>query len=238
VRFAAVLLGIVAALAGTVVSAITIGETGAIVVFLLLVGIAVLAAVAGSRVVVTRFVAVAGFIVVGGFGFVAWQAALIMGALTTTEGTAASADQSALASAQLAIVAALSSPGPFTLTLHDNELEAVIQHGLSDDSPVERVQVDSIDGIGGGDPGALHMVVHFKSGSITADVLATIKVADGSAEVVIARMTMGLVAVPASVRDELSGPIDDLNEVLGGGGAFVERVTVGDGVVVVEGHRP
>ncbi|MEX2322239.1 MAG: hypothetical protein WEA29_00470 [Acidimicrobiia bacterium] len=235
-RFAAVLLGVVAALASAVVSAITIGETGAIVVFLLLVGTAVLAAVAGSRVFVTRYVATAGVLVVGSIAFVAWQAALIMRALTTTEGTAAPADPTALASAQVAI-AALLFPGPFTLTLQDDEIEAVIQEGLSDDSPVERVQVDSIAGIGR-DPGTLRMVVHFKSGSMTAYVVATIEVADGSAEVVITRMSMGLVSVPASLRDELSEPLDDLNEVLGGDGGFVERVTVGNGRVVVEGYRP
>ncbi|HUG75144.1 MAG TPA: hypothetical protein VMM81_05665 [Acidimicrobiia bacterium] len=236
-RFVAVLLGIVAALAGAVVSAITIGETGAIVVFLLLVGTSVLAAVAGSRAFLTRFLAAAGVLVVGSIAFVAWQAALIMGAFSTTDGTAAPADPAALASAQVAIASALVMPGPFTLFLEDREIEAVIQEGLSDDSPIERVAVATVEG-SDGESGSLHMVVHFKSGSVTADVIATVEVADGSAEVILERMSMGLVTVPASLRDEFSGSLDDLNAVLGGDGAFVERVTVGDGVVVVEGYRP
>jgi hypothetical protein len=237
VRFAAVLLGIVAAIAGAVVSAITIGETGAIGVFLLLVGTAVLAAVAGSRVFVSRFVTAAGVLVVASIGFIAWQAALIMGALTTTEGTAAPADPVALASAHAAIASALVMPGPFTIILEDREIEAVIQEGLSDDSPIERVTAATAEG-SDGEPGSLNMVVHFKSGSITADVVATIEVEDGSAEVVLRRVSMGLVSVPASLRDELAESVDDLNEVLGSDGAFVEQATVGDGMVTVEGYRP
>jgi hypothetical protein len=237
VRFAAVLLGIVAALAAAVVSTITIGETGAIAIFLVLIGTAVLAAVAGSRTFLRRFVATAGAVVVGSIAFIAWQAALIMGALGTTEGTAAPADPAAFASAQMAIASALLTPGPFTLTLEDREIEAVIQEGLSDDSPIERVAVTTVEG-SQGDPGSLHMVVHFKSGSTTAVVVATVEVADGTAEVIVTRMSMGLVSVPASLRDELSGSIDDLNDALGADGAFVERVTVGDGVIIVEGYRP
>lgn len=237
VRFVAVLLGTVAALAGAVVAAITIGETSAIIVFLLLVGTTVLAAVAGSRAFVTRFLATAGVLVVGSIAFVAWQAALIMGAFSTTDGTAAPADPVALASAQVAIASVLVTPGPFTLILEDREIEAVIQGGLSDDSPIERVTVATIGGADG-KAGSLHMVVHFKSGPITADVVATIEVANGSAGVVLRQMSMGLVSVPASLRDELAESVDDLNEVLGGDGAVVERVTVGHGAVTVEGYRP
>lgn len=236
-RFAAVLVGVVSALATAIVSALTIGETAAIVVFLLVVGTTVLTAVAGSRRLVARFLATVGTLAVGSVAFMAWQAAIIMGALTTTDGEAAPADPAALASAQVAIASAFFAPGPFTLVLEDREIEAVVQEGLDDDSPVERVSVTTVERPGDA-PGELQMEVHFKSGSTTADVVATVEVDDGAAEVVIRRMSMGLVSVPASLRDELSGSIDDLNELLGGDGAFVERVTVGNGRVVVEGYRP
>jgi hypothetical protein len=236
-RFAAVLLGIVAALAGAVVGAITIGETWAILVFLVVIGTAVLAAVAGSRALLTRFVTAAGLLVIGSIAFVAWQAAIIMGAFNTTDGTPVPADPAHLASAHIAIASAQWTPGHFTLILNDREIEAVIQDGLRDDSPIERVVVATVDG-SNGEPGVIHMLLHFKNGPTKADVIATVEVVSGSAEVIVVRMTMGLVSVPASLRDELSGSIDDLNEVLGGNGAFVERVTVGGGMVVVEGHRP
>lgn len=226
-------VGIVAALTTGLIALFTIGETAGIAVFLGVLGTGVYAWAGGTRSFASRFVKVAGLAIVGGTVLVAWQMTMIVNALRGTEGPAEPADGAALASAYVQIATAAVG-GEFRLELTEDEIEAVIQDGLSDESPLSRVDVTVVDGTND-QPGTLEMTGHFKSSSLTAEILAGIAITDATAVIVIESISMGLFSLPESLLQAITESIDDLNVVLSDTGSIITEVHVGDGKITVLG---
>ena len=229
----ALVVGIVAALTMGLIALFTIGETAAIAVFLGVLGTGVYAWAGGTRTFASRFVKVAGLAIVGGTVLVGWQMSMIVNALRGTEGPAEPADGAALVSAYVQIATAAVS-GDFRLELTEDEIEAVVQDGLSDESPLSRVDVMVVDGTND-QPGTLEMTGHFKSSDLTAEIIAGIAIADGTAVIVIESISMGLFSLPESMLQAITESIDDLNEVLGTTPAVITQVHIGDGKITVLG---
>jgi hypothetical protein len=238
VRAAAAVFGAVAAALLATIVLFTVGEMAAILVFLIVIGVATLTAAAGGMGALRWFTRAAVAVLVAGTALATWQGALIMHALTGTGGPVADADPAALASAQ-AKVELLRQPGDFHLELTEAEIEAIIQDGLADDSPLERVRVHIVDGVDGL-PGRVHLTGEFKRGSLEARGVATATVESGAVEIRLDSVEMGFVTVPgiaAAALDELTASVAALNAAMATTEARIDSVQVGDGRIVVIGTR-
>jgi hypothetical protein len=238
VRAAAAVFGALAAALLATIVLFTVGEMAAILVFLIVIGVATLTAAAGGMGALRWFTRAAVTVLVAGTALATWQGALIMHALTGTGGPVGDADPAALASAQ-AKVELLRQPGDFHLELTEAEIEAIIQDGLADDSPLERVRVRIVDGVNGL-PGRVHLTGEFKRGSLEARGVATASVESGAVQVSLDSVEMGLVTVPgiaAAALDELTVSVAALNAAMATTEARIDSVQVGDGRIVVIGTR-
>lgn len=237
-RAAAAVFGALAAAVLAIILLFTAGESAAILGFLTVIGAAALAVAAGGSGVLRWFTRGAVTVLVAGTTVAVWQGALIMHALTGTGGTVADADPTALASAH-AKVELLREPGDFRLDLTEAEIEAIIQDGLADDAPLQRVRVRIVDGVNDL-PGTIHFTGVFKRGGLEARGVATASVESGVVEVRLDSVEMGLVTVPglaAGVLDELTASVAALNAALATTEARIDSVHVGDGRIVVIGTR-
>jgi hypothetical protein len=238
VRAAAAVFGALAAAVIAIILLFTAGENAAILGFLTLIGVTALAVAVGGIGVMRWFTRGAVTVLVAGTAVAAWQAALIIHALTGTGGAVADADPAALASAQ-AKVEILREPGDFRLELTEAEIEAIIQDGLPDDTPLQRVRVRIVDGVDGL-PGTIHFTGTFKRGGLEARGVATASVESGAVEVRLDSVEMGLVTVPgiaAAALDELTASVAALNAAIATTEARIDSVHVGDGRIVVIGTR-
>lgn len=234
-RAAAVVLGVIASLILGVIVAFTLGERPAIAVFLVVLGLGVYAGAAAHPGFTRRFATLSGVTVIAGAALIAWQAMIVMDALTATAGPAEPPNSSVLVQAE-AKISTVTSPGPFQVELTEAEIEALIQDGLGSDSPVRRVSATVIDGSGGGQ-GRLNVVAELKSGG-SATVVARPEVQNGTVEVVIESVNMGILSIPGAAHgavDELLDAVTQLNQALAMTDGTVDSVHVGNGRVLVSG---
>jgi hypothetical protein len=238
VRTAAVVFGILAALMTGIIVLFTVGETAAIAAFLAVLGVAVYSAAAAGDRFARGFARVAVVALVAGTAFAGWQGTLILKAVTGTQGQTVSADPETLAAAQAKIQDVIAG-GEFRLELSEEEIEAIVQDALPDDSPLSRVTVTVVDGAGGR-PGELHFVGEFKQSSLQALGVATARIRGGAVEVSLDSIEIGLVNLPGiatTAMGDLVNSVADLNTALATTEARVESVHIGDGRIVIVGTR-
>jgi hypothetical protein len=235
---AAVVFGSLAAVVASAVALLTLGETAAILSFLTVIGLTALTAAVGDSGWVRWFTRGAVAVLVAGTALVAWQASLIVHALTGSDGPTADPDPAALASAH-ARLQDLGAAGTFRLELTEAEVEALIQDELDDASPLARVRVRIIDGVNGGD-GAMHLTGEFRRGTVEARAVATALARSGRVEIRIDSLEVGIFSLPgvaSGAADDLAESLAGLNATLASAGGHVDSVHLGGGRLVVVGTR-
>ncbi|MEE8498733.1 MAG: hypothetical protein V3S62_09370, partial [Acidimicrobiia bacterium] len=153
-----------------------------VIVFLVLIGIGIYGAVAAPESVLRSIGLTMVVLFFAGGAFFGWQVALLVGALSGTDGPADPADPVALAAANDKIDAILDNAG-FRIDLSEAEIQAVMQDSLSDgDSPLARIVVDIVDGEGD-ETGTIHFTGEFKSGGLSIEGVVSARLVAGAAEV-------------------------------------------------------
>lgn len=237
-RAASFFFGLIGALVAAAITLLRTGSTGFAVAVALVVFVVAMVGVLGNSRALARGIAASMFLLVLAGGW--WLADTALGlyrAFTFTEGTAAPADQAALASAEDKI-AAFDADGAFRLELTESEIEAVIQNGLSDaESPLSRVRVDIVDG----DPaGQLTFEGEFKSGDLSVRGAVSARLVAGAVEVEIVDLDLGSVTLPGLAQgavEDLVESVADLNTVLAENRADVQAITLGDDRIVIVGTQ-
>jgi lysophospholipase L1-like esterase len=236
-----VLLGLPAALVVGVIAFFTLGEVQGVVFLvawlaLTFVSVALMPRRALVAVILIQVVALA-----GGGAFIADQATRIIRALTTTEGPVDPPDPGALASAEQGIDSAMGQSG-FRLDLHEDEITAMVQDGLSEsDAPLRKVTIDISDTDTAG-VGRIDFVGEFKSGDLTVEGSVETMIEAGAVQVEVVSLEMGALNLPGIGQNAMEEAIDslleqvaDVNELLADADAEVQSITIGNDRIVITG---
>jgi lysophospholipase L1-like esterase len=237
-RAASLFFGLLGALLAAAVVLLRTGSTvTTIAVAMVVFGLALFGAVWASRATSRGIATVMFFLTVGAAGWLVVQALALYRAFSDTDGPADPADPVSLASAEDKI-AAFETSGSFRIELTEDEIEAVIQNGLSQaDSPLARVEIDIVDG----DPdGALLFTGEFKSGGVEASGEITARLVAGTVQVELVDLDLGALTVPGIAEgaiEDLVESIADLNEILVENRADVQAIVLADDRMLVTGTQ-
>ena len=158
-------------------------------------------------------------------------------ALSDTAGPADPADQISLDAAESKIDA-VEHDGAFRIELTEDEIEAVIQNGLStSESPLARITVDIVDG----DPqGTLQFRGEFKNGDLEMEGAVTALLAAGTVQVELVDLDIGSLTVPglaSGAIEDLVESLADLNSILAENRADVQSIVIGSHRLLVTGTQ-
>jgi len=236
-----VLLGTLVAVVVGAVIFFTVGERTGLVAFAGMIALSFLVAamapppgLIGTILIELVLLTWAGF-------FIAGQVRAALTAFSTTEGPVATADADALASAEASLAAA-ADDAAFHLELHEDEITAVLQDGLSEsEQPLRQITVDIVDGATARD-GRIDFIGEFKSGDYTATGSVAVEIVAGAVHVEVLSIELGAINLPGFAEsaiedyiDELLGSVEDVNSLLKEAGADVQSITIGDDRIVVTG---
>ena len=242
-KTASFVFGIAGGLVAAAFLLLRTGSTALAVFFGFVVLAAGLVGAFGGKAVLARSIATALFLltVLGGW-WVADNVISLYQAFTFTEGPADPADPVALAAAEEKI-GAFDDDGAFRLELDEEEIEAVIQNGLSDaESPLRRVSVDIVDP----DPeselenGTLEFVGDFKNEELTATGVVTATLDAGAVQVEIIDLDLGSMTLPGIAEgaiEDLVASVADLNKALEENRADVQSIDIGNDRIVIVGTQ-
>jgi len=237
-RVASVFFGLTGALLAATIVLVRTGSTAAtIAVAVVVFVVAIYGAVGASRAASRGIATVMFLLTVAAAGWLVVQALALYRAFFDTDGPADPADPVSLASAEDKI-AAFDTSGSFRIELTEDEIEAVIQNGLSEaDSPLARVEIDIVDG----DPdGALRFSGEFKSGGMEASGEITARLVAGTVQVELVDLDLGALTVPGIAEgavEDLVESIADLNEILVENRADVQAIVLADDRMLVTGTQ-
>ena len=237
-RAASLFFGLLGAL---LTAAIVLLRTGSLpamvaaaaVVFVLALYAAVWAPRAASRGIATFLF----FLVVGATWWLVLQALTLYRVFSATDGPADPADGVSLAAAEEKI-AAFDTSGSFRIELTEQEIEAVIQNGLSQaNSPLSHIEIDIVDG----EPdGVLRFTGEFKKGGVEASGAVMARLVAGSVEVELVDLDLGSLTVPGIAEgaiEDLVASIADLNGILADNRADVQAIVLADDRLLVTGTQ-
>jgi lysophospholipase L1-like esterase len=232
-----VVFGLLAAIVVGVVALFTVGEAMALLAFVVVLGLSIYAAGWGAPGFLKGMVAAVLVLFVGGALWFGLQVTALISAFSNTDGPADPADPTALAAAQ-GKIGELGGQGGFRLDMSEEEIQAVIQDGLSDaDSPLARVTIDIVDG----DPqGTLDFVGEFKSGDLTVEGSVTAILKAGAVQVDVVNVDVGSLTLPGLAEgaiEDIVEQVSDLNTVLAEAKADVQSITLGNDRLVVTGTQ-
>ncbi|MBI5157042.1 MAG: SGNH/GDSL hydrolase family protein [Acidimicrobiia bacterium] len=237
-RAASLIFGLLGALLAAAVVLVRTGSTVTTIVAAATVfGVALYGAVWASRATSRGIASVMFLVTIAATGWLAVQALALYRAFSDTDGPADPADPVSLASAEDKI-AAFDTSGAFRIELTEDEIEAVIQNGLSQaDSPLARVDIDIVDG----DPaGTLRFTGEFKSGGVEASGEITARLVAGTVQVELVDLDLGALTVPSIAEgaiEDLVESIADLNEILVENRADVQAIVLADDRMLVTGTQ-
>jgi lysophospholipase L1-like esterase len=237
-RIASFLFGILGGLVAAAITLLRTGSTGMTLFVAFLVLAVGLFGAFGGVASISRSIATALFLLVAlGGWWVTSTAFDLYRALTFTEGAADPADPLALAAAQQKI-GDFDADGAFRLELTEDEIQAVIQDGLSDaESPLARITVDIVDG----DPsGVLTFAGEFKNGELSATGSVTATLVAGAVQVEIIDLDLGAVTLPGIAQgaiEDLVASVADLNSALTENRADVQAIDIGNDRIVIVGTQ-
>lgn len=235
----AIVFGFFAALFVAAIVLFTIGEVAAIVVFVVILTIAVYALVAPQGALNAIGVAAVLLFFASG-AFIVIQAFSIVAAFTNTQGPADPADPVFLAAAE-GKIDEIDVSGGFRLELLEDEIEAVIQEGLSDgDAPLRRVDIDIVDPEADEDQGRLTFVGEFKNGNLDVEGEITARLDAGAVQIKLIKVDLGALTLPGlaeSAIEDLVESVADLNEMLSENQADVQSIVLGNDRVVITGTQ-
>jgi len=239
VKAVAIVFGFFAALFVAAIALFTMGEIAAIVVFVVILAIAVYALVAPQGALTTIGIMMVVLFFASG-AFIVVQALSIVTAFTDTEGPADPADPVYLAAAEDKIDE-IDVSGGFRLELLEDEIEAVIQEGLSDgDAPLRSVEVDIVDPEPGEDQGRLTFVGEFKNGNLDVEGEITARLDAGAVQIDLIKVDLGALTLPGLAEgaiEDLVESVADFNETLAENQADVQSITLGNDRVVITGTQ-
>lgn len=228
-------------LGSPLVAAVALARTGStattVVVAAVIFAFALFGTVSASRATSRGIATVMFLLTVGAAGWLGVQALTLYRAFSDTDGPADPADRISLASAEDKI-ATFDTSGSFRIELTEDEIEAVIQNGLSSaDSPLARVDIDIVDG----DPdGALWFTGEFKSGGVEASGVITARLVAGAVRVELLDLDLGALTVPGIAKgavEDLIESIAALNEILQENRADVQTIVLADDRMLVTGTQ-
>ncbi len=237
-RTASIFFGIIGALLAALVVMLRTGSTAiAIGVAAMLFVLALYAAIWASR-SVSRWLATFLFVlVVAATWWLAIQAITVWRAFSFTDGPADPADPAALAAAESKIEE-FGASGSFRIELTEDEIEAVIQNGLSDaDSPLARITIDIVDG---SPHGTLGFVGGFKNGDIEVSGTVSAVLDAGAVKIELVDLDFGSMTVPGLAEgaiEDLVESVADLNTILAENRADVQSIVLSGDRLLVTGTQ-
>ncbi|MGI9647470.1 MAG: hypothetical protein ACR2OI_03020, partial [Acidimicrobiia bacterium] len=195
---------------------LTVGDLAALLVFVLLVGVAVASFVVSRQVARGLLAGVVLALLVSAL-FLAVGTARLVNAFTTTEGPVDPPDPVALATADVKVTQVRDSVA-FHLELTEDEMTAYVLDGLQgvEDNPLKSVTLDVVDGIDGG-PGRLEFNAEFKGGGVGASGAVTVVLEQGKVQVDLADLSVGSFDLPGLAHNSLEDLVErvaDFNETL------------------------
>ena len=235
-RFSAIFFGIVAGLLAAAMVMLLSGSTVAGVVT----GVAVFAtagyaAIWASR-AVSRAVATGLLILAIGTGWwLAAQGLAIYRALQFTAGPADPADPGALAAAEDKLEG-IEGSGAFRVELTEEEIQAVIQNGLTEsETPLARIDIDIVDGH---PHGTMRFHGDFKNGELEMNGEAVAVLNLGRVQIELVSLDVGSLEAPGlagGAIEDIVESLADLNGILAENRAEVQSITLADDRLVVTG---
>jgi len=234
-----VVLGFFTAVAAGTLALFTIGDFPAVAVFVTIFGGAIAAALAHRRGLARGVFASLVVVLIGSIAITGYGTAQILAVVASPgTGTAAPADQAALAAAESKLDSSEGSSA-FRLELTEIELNAVLQDGLNTgNNPFARVTIDITNATG--DPGRVDFVGVFKNGSLEAAGTLSADVVDGTLQLEILEVDVGIFSMPTVARgavEDMIANLADLEAALAEEGADVQSIVIGDNRVVVTGTQ-
>lgn len=237
-RTAAVVFGLVGSLLGAAVVLLrTSSDLAAIVTGVGLFTLAAYAAIWAPRAMSRGIAALLAAFAIGAASWLGVQALAFYRAFSYTAGPADPADPVSLDAAESKIDA-VERDGAFRIELTEDELEAVIQNGLStSESPLARVAIDIVDA----DPqGILEFHGEFKNGDLEMTGAMTARLVAGAVQVELVDLDVGSLTVPslaAGAIEDLVESLADLNTVLAENRADVQSIVIGADRILVTGTQ-
>lgn len=235
-----VLIGLLAALTAGLFAWVTLGTVAAVVVAVILLGLAFYAAATGLRVIRLGVLVISIVALFGSAGLGGYTAYGIYQALTDTDGPLDRPDPVALASAR-AKLDAIDAAAGFRIELFADELTALFLDELAgnDDSPLRGVELTVEDGEDGGQ-GRLTFIATFKSGSLTTEGAVSASLEFGGIKFEIIEASVGRFKLPglaSGAVEDLIETVADLNERLRRNDANLQTLELGDGRVLIVGTQ-
>lgn len=238
-KVAVIIFGVLAALAAGVAALFKSGELPAILVVLLILGVAIYSLFAGRAVL--RGVLVGMIILFFASGaFVGLGILELVQALTETDGPVEVPDAVALAAAD-AKVDQIKDSLAFRLELNEDEMTAYVLDGLqgAGDNPLRTVSLDVVDG-DNGEEGSLLFEAEFKSGGVGASGSVSVKLEMGAVQVDLDDISVGAFSMPGIAENALEDLLErvaDFNATLAEAKADVQAVTIGNDRIVIVGTQ-
>ena len=232
-----VFIGIFTSITSGLLALLVAGEFLALIVLVVILGTAIsVASFGGYRVgritLGALTVMLIGSIAMLGVGIAQIAAALI----ADHGGPADTADPAKLFTAQSKIRVS-EREAAFRLELTDEELNAVLQDALGDqDTPFERVTISITNEIG--DQGRIDFTGDFKSGDLTVEGILSAAVVEGSIDLQIVDIDVGMFRLPGigrSAVEEMIESLADLETAVAREGADIQEITIGGGKIVITG---
>jgi hypothetical protein len=237
-RTTAVVFGLLGSLLGAAVVLLLTGSVpAAVFTGVGLFALAAYAAIWASRSLSRWFATGLVALTIGMATWLGLQALDFYRALSDTAGPADPADPISLDAAESKIDA-VEHDGAFRIELTEDEIEAVIQNGLStSESPLARVTVDIVDG----DPqGILQFHGEFKNGDLEMEGAVTALLATGTVQVELVDLDIGSLTVPglaSGAIEDLVESLADLNSILAENRADVQSIVIGSHRLLVTGTQ-
>lgn len=232
-----VILGILAAISGGVLALFLFGDALGLIVFLGVLAFSIYAVGWGSPNLLKGTMAAVLILFLGSTVYLGMQVSSLISAFTNTDGPADPADPAALASAT-GKIDGIDSDGGFRLEMTEEEIQAVIQNGLSDaDSPLARILVDIVDG----DPnGRMNFTGEFKSGNLKVQGSVQARLVAGAVQIELVKVDVGSLKLPGLAEgalEDLVESVADLNDVLERNRADVQSIVLADDRLVITGTQ-
>ncbi len=233
------IFGLLAALLAGVAVLLKLGEGAALVVFVILVGVAI-AGFFVDRTIVRGLLIGAIVVLLASMAYLGFGVAQLVNALTTTDGPVDPPDPVALASAE-GKVDDVRNAVAFRFELTESEMTAYVLDGLQgiDDNPLQSVVLDVVDGVDGG-PGRLDFEAEFKSGGVGASGSVTVALERGAVRIDLADVSVGSFDMPGLAQTSLEDLVErlaDFNETLATADADVQSIMLGDDRLIITGTQ-
>ena len=232
-----IFVGIFTAVVAGLLALLLAGEVFAVIVVVLVLGVSISVASLGRSRIAKVTLAALTVALIGSIGVLGVGLAQIAAAIFADQGGPTDAADSAMLFAAESKIRASANDAGFRIELTEDELNAVLQDSLaSQETPFERVTIEITNEIG--DQGRIDFTGDFKSGGLSVDGILSAAVVQGSIDLQIVDIDVGMFRLPSlgrSAVEEMIERVADLEAAVVEQGADIQEITIGGHKIVITG---